>query len=412
MDTILLDVFGQLLSAILDGLSNAGHHFPVVGTGGGGDEVTKFIDKWAGVLINNLGTFTKETLLKADAVGLARTILSIGILFVLGYEMWPVIQGKRSPDITVLLKPFLLFGVITGWTGFVNGMMKPGELMTSGGRTFYETQWQKMGSLEDSCRVMQTRIDSLRNVQVAEALAELEGDKEMVKQESEEPGSMEEVTGEEEHDTSWLGEKIEALKEAITSKFKALWTVIKDQLENVFKSLMEWLTGWFEKIVKWISCLYLQMNFYGIMMVGQIGMGVLALFGPVIFALSIFDVWSNSWASWIMQFLAYSMYGFLAYLVMGYTYAIVFYEMEKYADTLSSIKTVEDLAGKDDISDVLSRNFGVLLNWVVALWTGGYCMKFVPELAGVIFNAQASGAAASAADALKGGVKSTVNVVR
>jgi hypothetical protein len=84
MDTILLDVFGQLLSAILDGLSNAGHHFPVVGTGGGGDEVTKFIDKWAGVLINNLGTFTKETLLKADAVGLARTILSIGILFVLG----------------------------------------------------------------------------------------------------------------------------------------------------------------------------------------------------------------------------------------------------------------------------------------------------------------------------------------
>ena len=380
MDTILLDVFGQLLSAILDGLSNAGHHFPVVGTGGGGDEVTKFIDKWAGVLINNLGTFTKETLLKADAVGLARTILSIGILFVLGYEMWPVIQGKRSPDITVLLKPFLLFGVITGWTGFVNGMMKPGELMTSGGRTFYETQWQKMGSLEDSCRVMQTRIDSLRNVQVAEALAELEGDKEMVKQESEEPGSMEEVTGEEEHDTSWLGEKIEALKEAITSKFKALWTVIKDQLENVFKS--------------------------------QIGMGVLALFGPVIFALSIFDVWSNSWASWIMQFLAYSMYGFLAYLVMGYTYAIVFYEMEKYADTLSSIKTVEDLAGKDGISDVLSRNFGVLLNWVVALWTGGYCMKFVPELAGVIFNAQASGAAASAADALKGGVKSTVNVVR
>ena len=280
MDTILLDVFGQLLSAILDGLSNAGHHFPVVGTGGGGDEVTKFIDKWAGVLINNLGTFTKETLLKADAVGLARTILSIGILFVLGYEMWPVIQGKRSPDITVLLKPFLLFGVITGWTGFVNGMMKPGELMTSGGRTFYETQWQKMGSLEDSCRVMQTRIDSLRNVQVAEALAELEGDKEMVKQESEEPGSMEEVTGEEEHDTSWLGEKIEALKEAITSKFKALWTVIKDQLENVFKSLMEWLTGWFEKIVKWISCLYLQMNFYGIMMVGQIGMGVLALRVP------------------------------------------------------------------------------------------------------------------------------------
>jgi putative aldouronate transport system permease protein len=55
MDTILLDVFGQLLSSILDGLSNAGHHFPVVGTGGGGDEVTKFIDKWAGVLINNLG---------------------------------------------------------------------------------------------------------------------------------------------------------------------------------------------------------------------------------------------------------------------------------------------------------------------------------------------------------------------
>ena len=412
MDTLLLEIFSHLLSAIMDGLSNMGHFIPMMDTGGGGDEVTKFIDKWAGILINNLGTFTKETLLKDNAVGLARTILSIGILFVLGYEMWPVIQGKRSPDITVLLKPFLLFGVITGWNGFVTAMMRPGELMTEGGRTFYEAQWAKMGSLEDSCRVMQTRIDSLRNVQVAEAMAELEGDKEMVKEESQDPGSMEEVVDDEEHDTSWIGEKINELKDAITSKFKALWTVIKDQLENVFKSLIEWITGLFEKIVKWISCLYLQMNFYGIMMIGQIGMGVLALFGPILFAISIFDVWSNSWASWMMQFLAYSMYGFLAYLVMGYTYAIVFYEMEKYADTLSTIKTVQDLAGRDGVTDVLSRNYGVLLNWVVALWTGGYCMKFVPELAAVVFNAQTSGAAASAADALKGGLKSTVNMVK
>ena len=169
MDTLLLEIFSQLLAAVMDGLSNMGHFIPMMDTGGGGDEVTRFIDKWAGILINNLGTFTKETLLKDNAVGLARTILSIGILFVLGYEMWPVIQGKRSPDITVLLKPFLLFGVITGWNGFVTAMMRPGELMTEGGRAFYEAQWQKMGSLEDSCRVMQTRIDSLRNAQVAEA---------------------------------------------------------------------------------------------------------------------------------------------------------------------------------------------------------------------------------------------------
>ena len=412
MDTLLLDFFGSLLTSFIDGLSNMGHFMPRMDLGGGSDEVTRFIDKWAGILINNLGTFTKETLLKNDAVGLARTILSIGILFVLGYELWPVIQGKRSPDITVLLKPFLLFAVITGWNGFVTAMMRPGELMTEGGRTFYEEQWQKMGSIEDSCRVMQTRIDSLRNAQVAEALAELEGDKEMVKQESQDPGAMEEGEEEKEANKGWIGRQIDKLKNFITSKFKALWTVIKNQLENVFKSLIEWITGIFERIVKWISCLYLQMNFYGIMMIGQIGMGVLALFGPILFALSIFDVWSNSWASWMMQFLAYSMYGFLAYLVMGYTYAIVFYEMEKYADTLSTIKTVQDLAGRDGVTDVLSRNFGVLLNWVVALWTGGYCMKFVPELAAVVFNAQTSGAAASAADALKGGLKSTVNMVK
>lgn len=411
MDNLLSDIFCQLLSVIIDGLTNIGHFVPMVDDGGG-DEVTKFIDKWAGILINNLGTFTKNTLMTSYPISLARTILAIGILFVLGYEMWPVIQGKRAPDITVLLKPFLLFAIITGWSPFVTAMMRPGELMTEGGRSFYEAQWQKMGDLEKTCRDHQTRIDSLRNAQLAAAMAELEGDKEIVKQESEDPGAMEEVTEDEEHDNSWLGEKIEALKEAVTSKFKALWTVIKDQLENVFKNLMEWITGLFEKIIKWLSCLYLQMNFYGIMMIGQIGMGVLALFGPIIFAMSIFDVWSDNWARWMMQFLSYSMYGFLAYLVMGYTYAIVFYELETYNQTLSGIQTVEDLAGKDKVTDVLSRNFGVLLNWVVALWTGGYCMKFVPELAAVIFNAQASGAAASAADAMKGGVKSTVNLVK
>lgn len=409
MNTILADIFSHLAGAILDGLSKSHHFAPMVASGG--DEVTRFIDKWAGILINNLGTFTENQLMTADGVSLARTILAVGILFVLGYELWPVIQGRRAPDIIVLLKPFLLFAIITGWTPFVKTFMVVEKKMTEGGRSFYEAQWQKMGSLEDSCRVAQTRIDSLRNAQLAAALAELEGDKEIVKQESEDPGSMEDVT-EEEHDTSWLGEQIESLKEAITSKFKALWTVIKDQMENVFKNLMEWLTGLFEKIIKWLSCLYLQMNFYGIMMIGQIGMGVLALFGPIIFALSIFEVWGDNWARWIMQFLSYSLYGFLAYLVMGYTYAIVFYELETYAKTLQGIKTVEDLAGKDGMTDVMSRNFGVLLNWVVALWTGGYCMKFVPELAAIIFNAQTSGAAASAADAMKSGVKSTINIVK
>ncbi len=410
MNTIIADIFSHLAGAILDGLSKSHHFAPIMVSEGEG--VTKFIDKWAGILINNLGTFTQNQLMTADGVSLARTILAVGILFVLGYEMWPVIMGRRAPDIIVLLKPFLLFAVITGWTPFVKTFMVVEKEMTEGGRSFYEKQWKEIPKLELKCDSLQNHVEKLRQEQLSQALAELEGDKEIVKQESEDPGSMEEVTGEEEHDSSWLGDKIEELKESITSKFKALWTVIKDQMENVFKSLMEWLTGLFEKIIKWLSCLYLQMNFYGIMMIGQIGMGVLALFGPIIFALSIFDVWGDNWARWIMQFLSYSLYGCLAYLVMGYTYAIVTYELETYRQTLEAIKTVEDLAGKDGVTDVLSRKFGVLLNWVVALWTGGYCMKFVPELAAIIFNAQTSGAAASAADAMKSGVKSTINIVK
>ena len=87
--------------------------------------------------------------------------------------------------------------------------------------------------------------------------------------------------------------------------------------------------------------------------------------------------------------------------------------MQAYEKTLQkAINTSGAANGLNEWAPSFAGQLGVTLNWVVCLWVGGYAMKFVPELAGVICSAPGSSAAAGAADAMKGGVKGTINLIK
>ena len=173
--------------------------------------------------------------------------------------------------------------------------------------------------------------------------------------------------------------------------FDVTLKMIAEVMTKVLDDLSQVIMGWIEKIIKWISVIFLNFNFIGILMIGQIGMGILGIVGPIMFGMSIFEVWHNAWAEWMMKFFSYSLYGWLAYTVMGYCYGLVYFEMQAYEKTLQkAINTSGAANGLNEWAPSFAGQLGVTLNWVVCLWVGGYAMKFVPELAGVICRHQAA----------------------
>lgn len=391
------------------------------------DQITKFVDEYASLLINHLGEFTQNNLLSEGLVPIARHIGAMGILLYIGYDMWPVIMGRKVPDFTVYLKPIIIATFIANWGGVINTLYAisgNGENagLTKAGRDFYQYQWEQLRTVHSRIEVLRDSLAEAADKEVGRSGSEVVGTTNLIESEGKDPGSNTPVSTSETSDeeqsiidkaTDLFDRAWDQITDAITTKLEALGQILEDKIASFINSIQMSIFRIIQALIEFLCTLYLQTNFYGIMMIGQIGLGILALFGPIMLAMSIFEVWSNAWADWLMKFLALSTYGFLAYIVMGYTYSIVYYELLRQEQILVQTNAMITAHGFASVQDVFVKNFGILINWVIGLMTGGYCMRFVPELANMIFNTNAGGgAASSAAGAMKEGAKSTIKFVR
>ena len=415
--TILNDFLMPILNGILDATNIIDHIVNQQSTSGGGqDIVTMYVDEWGAKVVSALYTLTDTFFQKKSAIYTAQQLAGICVLFYIGYEMWPVIQGKKTPDVVALLRPILIAFIITHWTGYMSLLRKPGIAMTEQGQKFYKEQWNKMGNLSARCDKLQLQLNAIRDSLVADDLEKLRTIRENAM--SYKDMDTNHVDGEDWID--WIGHEVGDLWDGkgfqwidkIKNGMDATLAMIAEIMRKFMDDLAQQVMAWIEKIAKWISVIFLNFNFIGILMIGQIGMGVLGIVGPVLFALSITEVWHNSWAEWTMKYFAYSLYGWLAYTVMGYIYGLVFFEMQVYEANLHvAINNSVTADGLNAYASSTGRQFGLMMNWLVCLWVGGYAMKFVPELAGVICSAGGGSAASSAADAMRSGISGTVRAV-
>ena len=422
------NILGFLMDFLLSALNDNILHFfqgladvvnPITPNpaGGGADQLTQYVDELGARVVDELYRLTDTYFTHRSATGAARQILAIGVLFYLGYEMWPVIMGRKTPDVVALLRPFLLAHVIIFWGTFVALLRSPGLTLKDEGKTFYKGQWSKMGNVAVRCDELQFRLNQIRDSLLADDLQKLQVMKEAATswanyQTNHEDGEAWYEWVYHEIGDLWDGNGMQWL-DRFKDGFDVTLKMIAEVMTKVLDDLSQVIMGWIEKIIKWISVIFLNFNFIGILMIGQIGMGILGIVGPIMFGMSIFEVWHNAWAEWMMKFFSYSLYGWLAYTVMGYCYGLVYFEMQAYEKTLQkAINTSGAANGLNEWAPSFAGQLGVTLNWVVCLWVGGYAMKFVPELAGVICSAPGSSAAAGAADAMKGGVKGTINLIK
>lgn len=352
MNSLLLSIHSLLLTAVPDSTT-----------------VAYQINRFFNTMVGNLSQ-VGESIEGNFATDVAQEVAAVCVLFYLGWEMWPVIMGRRAPDVTKLLRPVLIAGVISAWPFFFLSFEGIKTSLADGGRTLYNTQQNSIMAAEKAMAVNIERIDSIRKKDLVTYLA-----------------ANSNIDG--------LDKTSLESKEYAELRDEYIDQEIKEGRQNRFAAGMVEFSNFIctiiENILKWIGQIALQAFFCGLLVVGDFGTIVLGIFGPVMFALSVSDAFKNHWAKWIEKYLCISLYPCLGYLAMAYVNWMILYYLE-----------VQCNIGETAVSDwekfvsVSYNHFGLIINYLVALFTGCYVMQAVPELARAIFPGPSGHAASSA----------------
>ncbi len=69
---------------------------------------------------------------------------------------------------------------------------------------------------------------------------------------------------------------------------------------------------------------------------------VLAIVGPISFAFSMLPSWRDAWSNWVSKYITVNLYGFLAYIELALSTAIIQYNIEDDIDVLQAVNADED----------------------------------------------------------------------
>ena len=327
------------------------------------------INQFFNTMVNHLGQ-VGESLEGNFATYAAQSVAAICVLFYLAWEMWPVIMGNRGPDITKLLRPVLIAGVISAWPFFFLFFENIKTNLAAGAREMYTTQQNDIMAAEKTMAMRIEKMDSIRKKDLVAFLA---------------------ASG------NYDGMDMTSLESKEFSELQDDYidNEIKAGRQNRFAAGMiefaNWLSTIIENLLKWIGQIALQAFFCGLLVVGDFGTIVMGMFGPIMFALSIAGAYRNHWAKWIEKYLCIALYPCLGYIAMAYVNWMILYYLEVECNI-----TETAVADWEAFVSVSYNHFGLIINYLVALFTGSYVMRAVPDIARAVFPGPSGNAAASA----------------
>ena len=176
---------------------------------------------------------------------------------------------------------------------------------------------------------------------------------------------------------------------------------IKIELDYIAKKSMIWIETKVMEVVNWIlrfiGEIIWQMMYYGIIICAKFGWGVLYMFGPLAFAISIVPPFANAWSTWLARFINISLYPMLIFAAVALIDQMFIYslnmDINMYTNLIHPVKGIGDLASGTDWSDIWAlgmNNVGTTTSYVGALLAGSYAIKMVPEVASWIMPASAA----------------------
>lgn len=334
-------------------------------------------------------------------IALSLGIASILIMIVIAQEGYKLMVGDKSFDPIWWIRPLVMLLIITTWqTGggrwvtekrdfTVNGktlgqlpvrVYEYGSLPTMVRTTFgplegmaRETFAIRMAKLEESKKEKLRLLDEKWN-ELLNKGAEIEAGKEAL-----------DKTGNEE-DESWLSSIDPS---TWGESFKKEFASVKESIVNYTKVVLLQISSWVDKIIEWIGNLIWAIAVYATFMTKSLAIAFLTIFGPISFGLSVYDLWRDAWATWLMRFISFHLYGWVAYIVMTASCSIIDFGVRADIALLSQPGFPEAFS-----FNAIYTLFGYLV--------GAMAMKMVPEVVSWIVPTNASQAAGQFSSGLSG----------
>lgn len=131
-----------------------------------------------------------------------------------------------------------------------------------------------------------------------------------------------------------------------------------------------------DKLLMFMALITFRVGWWATIYVQQILLGMLTIFGPILWAFSILSKWEGAWAKWITRYLTVHFYGAMLYFVGFYVLLLFDIVLSLQIENLRAI-----LQSPETFENYLSNTFFTAGYLVVASIVSLKCLNLVPDLA-------------------------------
>lgn len=332
------------------------------------------IDESLDKLLVAMEAFPKSAIL-GDTVAYARVLGLCLALCVGSYECWMMMLGRRAMDVMKLARIIALSMCITSSSWICNELAIPGKSLEATTKAMANAKNKEVAALERKVAEKQAQyLDRLREVQ-----------------DSIETAKQIQAIGEDAH---WWDKLIYSMEN--------LGSTINNYAQRAAVAAETKVSEWINDVIRFVGELIFQMSYYGMLVAQRIFLTILAVFAPIMFALSIVPPWSYAWSQWISKYLSLSLWGFVVYMCLYYIDFILLYNLQEDLTAYDHLLK-GSVTSWGQIGALGLQGIGSNCMYAMGMLVGAYVIRFVPEVASWLIPGGVSSSAGSVAGAVATG---------
>ncbi len=332
------------------------------------------VDESLDKLLVAMEAFPKSAVL-GNTVAYARVIGLCLALCVGSYECWMMMLGRRVMDVMKLARIIALSMCITSSSWICNELAIPGKALETTTKAMASAKNKEVAALERKVAEKQAKyLDRLREVQ-----------------DSIETAKQIQAIGEDAH---WWDKLIYSMEN--------LGSTINNYAQRAAVAAETKVSEWINDVIRFIGELIFQMSYYGMLVAQRIFLTILAMFAPIMFALSIVPPWSSAWSQWISKYLSLSLWGFVVYMCLYYIDFILLYNLKEDLTAYDHLLK-GSVTSWGQIGALGLQGIGSNCMYAMGMLVGAYVIRFVPEVASWLIPGGISSSAGSVAGAVATG---------
>lgn len=305
------------------------------------------------------------------AISMAKSLGLLLALCIGAYESWMMMLGRRGMDVMKLLRIIGISLCIANSGTICSSLTGMTAGLESSAMSMAKSKNKEVAAFELKVAQRQAEyLERLRAVQDSVATAEKVA-----------------AIGE---DAAWY--------EKLVYNVANLGDTIRDYAQRAAVAAETKVSEWINDVIRFVGELIFQMSYYGMLVAQRIFMGIMTIFCPIMFALSLAPPWKSAWSQWISKYLSLSLWGFIVYTIMYYVDFILIYNLQKDLIAYDHL-----LAGSvnswSQIGALGLQGIGSNCMYAMGMMVGAYIIRFVPEVASWLIPGGVSSGAGSAAGA-------------